>query len=53
VPPDQEINRVFILRFPDRVAKKRFFADSRYREIRGRPFPQAVRGLTMIAECSG
>jgi uncharacterized protein (DUF1330 family) len=48
-----EINRVFILRFPDRAAKERFFADSRYREIRGRLFPEAVGGLTIIAECSG
>jgi uncharacterized protein (DUF1330 family) len=50
---DHEINRVFLLRFPDRAAKERFFADPRYREIRRRFFPQAVGGLTIIAECSG
>ena len=45
-----EINRVFILRFPDRGAKERFFTDRRYLEIRARLFETAVRRMTTIAE---
>jgi uncharacterized protein (DUF1330 family) len=43
-----EINRVFILSFPDRAAKERFFSDPRYLEIRGRLFETAVRGITIL-----
>jgi uncharacterized protein (DUF1330 family) len=45
-----DINRVFLLRFPDRAAKERFFADPRYREIRARLFEPAVRGMTIVTE---
>jgi uncharacterized protein (DUF1330 family) len=44
------INRLFVIQFPDRGTKERFFADSRYLEIRGRTFEQAVVGTTVIAE---
>src|SRR3954471_10334448 len=37
-----EINRVFVLRFPDQAAKERFFADPRYVEIRSHLFERAV-----------
>ena len=47
---DHEINRVFVLAFPDGNARQRFFADPAYREIRGRLFDRAVRGTTIIAE---
>lgn len=47
-----EINRLFLLQFPDRESKERFFADPRYREIRARFFEKAVAGATTIAECS-
>jgi uncharacterized protein (DUF1330 family) len=44
------INRVFVIQFPDAASKERFFADSRYREIRRRFFEPSVRATTMIAE---
>jgi uncharacterized protein (DUF1330 family) len=47
---DQEINRVFVLQFPDRASKESFFADSRYVEIRARLFEKAVAGTAMIAQ---
>lgn len=45
-----DINRVFVLRFPDRDAKERFFTDPRYQEIRARLFAPAVPWITTIAE---
>ena len=45
-----DINRVFILRFPDRTAKEGFFADPVYREIRARLFEKAVKTSTVVAE---
>ncbi len=47
---DHDINRVFVLRFPDRTAKERFFGDARYVEIRARFFEKAVRGMSIVAE---
>jgi hypothetical protein len=44
------INRVFVLAFPDAEAKKRFFADSRSREIQARLFNPSVIGTTIIAQ---
>jgi uncharacterized protein (DUF1330 family) len=45
-----EINRLFVLTFPDRDSKERFFADFRYGEIRARLFEKAVDATTIIAE---
>ena len=45
-----DINRLFMLRFPDRAAKERFFANPQYLEIRARLFEPAVRQITLIAE---
>jgi uncharacterized protein (DUF1330 family) len=45
-----EINRLFVLQFPDRPAKERFFADPRYVEIRARLFEKSVGGRVTIAE---
>ncbi len=45
-----DINRVFILRFPDRMAKESFFANPQYLEIRARLFEPSVRRMTVIAE---
>ncbi len=45
-----DINRLFVLRFPDRASKERFFADDRYVEIRRRLFAPAVHGSTTLAE---
>lgn len=46
----QDINRLFVLRFPDRAGKEQFFADPRYREIRARLFEKAVTGVVQIGE---
>ena len=45
-----EINRVFIIYFPNRQARDRFFDDEAYREIRGRLFETSVRDATTIGE---
>ena len=47
-----EINRLFVLTFPDRASKERFFTDSRYLEIRTRLFEKSVHGVAVIAEYS-
>ena len=47
-----EINRLFVIQFPDRARKERFFTDSQYLEIRARLFDAAVRRMTIIAEHS-
>ena len=45
-----DINRAFVLRFPDQSSKERFFADPRYVEIRRRLFDPAVKATVFIAE---
>lgn len=45
-----EINRAFVLQFPDRPSKERFFADPRYLEVRRRFFEPAVKRTSIIAE---
>lgn len=45
-----DINRVFVIQFPDRETRDRFFADPRYLDIRGRLFEVSVNGITRIAE---
>ena len=45
-----DINRLFILRFPDREEKERFFNHPQYLAIRTRLFETAVRQMTIIAE---
>lgn len=45
-----EINRLFVIRFPDRDSKDRFFADSQYLKIRSRLFEKAVKSTTIIAD---
>jgi uncharacterized protein (DUF1330 family) len=45
-----EINRVFVIRFPDRAAQERFFSDAEYLGIRKRLFEDAVAGSTVLAE---
>lgn len=44
------ITRVFVLRFPDKASKERFFAEPRYLEIRQRLFDPAVKARVSIAE---
>jgi uncharacterized protein (DUF1330 family) len=50
---EHEINRLFVLQFPGRAAKERFFADPQYREIRARLYESAVKSTTMVAEYAG
>ena len=45
-----DINRTFVLRFPDQSSKERFFSDPRYVEIRRRLFEPAVKSTVFIAE---
>jgi uncharacterized protein (DUF1330 family) len=48
-----EINRVFVIRFPDRAACERYFQDPAYLAIRAKYFERAVRGVTVLAESGG
>lgn len=45
-----DINRAFVLQFPDQSSKERFFADQRYVEIKRRLFDPAVKARVFIAE---
>jgi len=45
-----EINRLFVLQFPDQPSKERLFSDPRYLEIRRRFFEPAVKAGVIIAE---
>ena len=45
-----EINRVFVLCFPDRESKEGFFANPEYKAIRARLFERSVQAATVIAE---
>jgi|SRR5262249_35424425 len=45
-----EINRLFVLQFPSRDRRDRFFKDPEYLEIRSRLFEKSVKGTTVIAE---
>ncbi len=47
---NHEINRVFVLQFPDGAGKEEFFANPRYIEIRARLFARAVKAGTTISE---
>ena len=46
----ERTNRVFVLRFPDRAAKVRFFGDPRYAVIKQRLFDPSVGSIVVIAE---
>lgn len=45
-----EINRAFVVQFPNKSSKERFFGDPRYIEIRRRLFDPAVKARVLIAE---
>jgi len=44
------VNRLFVIQFPDRASKERFFTDPHYVEIRARLFEKAVAETVIIAE---
>ena len=46
----EHVNRAFVIRFPDRSANDRFFADPRYAEIKQRLFEPSVASTVVIAE---
>jgi len=47
---DARINRAFVMRFPNRAASEKFFADPRYLEVRRRLFEPSVASIVLIAE---
>jgi uncharacterized protein (DUF1330 family) len=47
---DDRINRVFMIGFPDRSTRERFFADADYRAVRERLFEPAVASVTVLGE---
>jgi uncharacterized protein (DUF1330 family) len=46
----EQTNRAFVLRFPDRAAKVRFFGDPRYAVIKQELFDPSVASIVVIAE---
>ena len=49
---DHPINRVFLIRFPDRDAMVAYFAHPTYRAVRQESFESAVDGATLIGAYS-
>jgi len=47
---EEQINRAFVMRFPNRGDSEKFFADPRYLEIRHRLFEPSVGDIVLIAE---
>jgi uncharacterized protein (DUF1330 family) len=45
-----KINRVFVIRFPDKAGKDAFFADPEYKAIRAKYFETSVAARTVISE---
>ncbi len=45
---EHEINRVFVIHFPDKSAREAFFSDPAYKEVRSQHFEPAVAGSTII-----
>ena len=49
-PGDKPVNRVFVIRFPDRAAHKAFFSNREYLKARAEFFERGVDAVTIIAE---
>jgi len=47
---DEPFNRVFIISFPDRDTKARFFDDPSYKAVRAEHFDRSVSSVVQIAE---
>jgi len=45
-----DINRVFVIQFPDRATRERFFSNPKFAEIRTRLFDKSVQGMSIIGE---
>jgi uncharacterized protein (DUF1330 family) len=48
----QDINRVFLMAFPDKAASDAFFSDPAYLAVRERHFAPAVAEVSILAEFS-
>jgi uncharacterized protein (DUF1330 family) len=48
--PTRTINRLFAIRFPDKITKEKFFADPHYLEVRRRYFEPAVAARYTLSE---
>lgn len=48
--PNERINRVFTIAFPDAAARDRFFADEEYRAVRARWFTPSVGAVEVLEE---
>ena len=46
---DHEINRVFIIHFPNKSARESFFSDPAYKAVRKAHFEPAIAGSTVLA----
>lgn len=46
---EHEINRLFVIRFPDKETSQRFFSDEAYKEVRKAHFEPAVEGVSILA----
>ena len=47
-----EMNRVFVISFPDQASKEAFFADPGYKEVRAKHLESSISARTLIAEYS-
>jgi uncharacterized protein (DUF1330 family) len=45
-----EMNRVFVISFPDKASKEAFFADPGYKEVRAKYLENSITARTVIAE---
>ena len=45
-----DMNRVFLIRFPDRATRDQFFSSQDYLAVRDRHFGKSVQGATRLAE---
>tara|TARA_R110000782_G_scaffold124058_4_gene215556 strand:+ start:6158 stop:6478 length:321 start_codon:yes stop_codon:yes gene_type:complete len=46
----EAVNRAFIISFPDKPTRERFFSDPAYRAVRDRHFDASVSSTVIIAE---
>jgi uncharacterized protein (DUF1330 family) len=50
--PNDRINRVFTITFPDAVTRERFFADEDYRKVRAQWFTPSVASAAVLEEAT-
>ena len=47
---DHNVNRIFVIQFPDAETVKRFFSNEEYKQIRSDRFDSSVTAFTKIGE---